>query len=356
MEKIKIDSAALRLHEIAESHQRLVDIAQVTKENFRWVEDIKNSHRIWMENIRPLQDSLTHIRCEIEPLAVVSQYLTASERLFAGIDFDAIRQAYTLPDNLVLHTQRTLFNLANRYETLLGSVNTLPDLMKLPAYILPSASREIFTAGYAISRICPVIIEPEYEEEVEKVALVVESEWDVSGSLELLRNVNPALVIPYIGARDALISKSPDRARHIYASLRELWNHLLRELAPDEKVMNWLPKDKDEFLHKGKPTRKARILYICRSINHKPFIEFVDLDTQSLIRLLEFFHRVHELEINISEEQLKAIMLKVDSWLMYILNIWSDGEQCLPQFNSEVSRPSLKPKYIRQAMPIYERK
>lgn len=327
MERIKIDNATFRAHEIAVSHQRLVDMAQKARENFQWVEDIRTAHSSWRENIKPLQDNLTCLWASLEPhLTEISRYLIASERLFVGIDFSAISQTYTLPVSFVLRTQNAFANLTQSYEKLVGSIKTLPELIELPSYALPSAGREIFVAGYAIKRICPLTIETEEEGDLDESFLVTKTEQEVSGSLELLRRVNPALVKPYLGAREAFNSDNADRERHIFTSLRELWNHLLRQLAPDEKVINWLPKDKSEYLCKGKPTRKARILYICRGINHAPLSDFIDHDTISFILLIEFLNRFHELEIKISEEQLKAIILKTDSWLTYILNIWREGK------------------------------
>jgi len=38
---------------------------------------------------------------------------------------------------------------------------------------------------------------------------------------------------------------------------------------------------------------------------------------------IELFNRVHELETELTDEQLRAILLKTDSWLMYILQISS---------------------------------
>jgi len=40
-------------------------------------------------------------------------------------------------------------------------------------------------------------------------------------------------------------------------------------------------------------------------------------------KLIELFNRVHELETELTDEQLRAILLKTDSWLMYILQISS---------------------------------
>ena len=41
------------------------------------------------------------------------------------------------------------------------------------------------------------------------------------------------------------------------------------------------------------------------------------------MKLIELFNRVRELETELTNEQLRAILLKTDSWLMYILQIWA---------------------------------
>ncbi len=50
--------------------------------------------------------------------------------------------------------------------------------------------------------------------------------------------------------------------------------------------------------------------------------EFVIQDTRALVKLIDFFNHVHELEPKLTDEQLRALLLKTDSWLMYILQIW----------------------------------
>jgi hypothetical protein len=49
-----------------------------------------------------------------------------------------------------------------------------------------------------------------------------------------------------------------------------LWNHLLRRLAPDDLVAAWIPgvSNQKDLLHEGKPTRRARVLYVCRELNN----------------------------------------------------------------------------------------
>ncbi|ADJ29226.1 hypothetical protein [Nitrosococcus watsonii] len=46
-------------------------------------------------------------------------------------------------------------------------------------------------------------------------------------------------------------------------------------------------------------------------------------DTRALVKMIELFNRVHELETALTDEQLRAILLRTNSWLMYILQISS---------------------------------
>lgn len=191
-------------------------------------------------------------------------------------------------------------------------------------FALPGATRELFVTGHAVD-VLGVSDEALEEKDSSQIQLVTEVEAETSVCISLLQNLDPALATPYVGAREALWGRNPDRVRHILSSLRELWNHLLRRIAPDEHVLAWVPNDKKELLHKGRPTRKARVLYVCRNLNHEPLAEFVDHDTRALVKLVEFFDHVHELESELTDEQLRALLLRTDSWLTYILQIWEDS-------------------------------
>ena len=183
------------------------------------------------------------------------------------------------------------------------------------------------TTSFALETLRPWVERDEEDAETE-IQLVAEAELETSGCIALLQQADPGLARPYIGARDALQGNNADRARHILSSLRELWNHLLRRLAPDESVSAWIPgiADQKDLLHEGKPTRRARVLYVCRELNNAPLSDFLMHDTRALVKLIELFNRVHELESELTDEQLRAILLKTDSWLMYILQIWVGGD------------------------------
>jgi hypothetical protein len=315
-----------RLADIAHANHRwqeLIDQAMATNRVF---EDFKGMHHTWMDAFKPMQDSLAQLQARAKlSLCDVTHRLTVTERLFAGIDFESLRRAVALPEPVIPSLENAIRDVTFTYENLATSIRTLPEIARLPAFALTSATRELFTTGYAINSIC-ISDKPGARRDSAEVQLVAETEQETSNCVALLQTVDPALARPYIGARDALRGKNTDRARHILTSLRELWNHLLRRLAPDEPVMTWVPKDDRELLHNGRPTRKARVLYVCRNLNYEPLTDFVVQDTRALVKLVDFFNRVHELDPELTDEQLRALLLRTDSWLMYILQIWEGAK------------------------------
>jgi hypothetical protein len=60
-----------------------------------------------------------------------------------------------------------------------------------------------------------------------------------------------------------------------------------------------------------------------RELNNDPLTDLLMHDTRALVKIIELFNRVHELETTLTDEQLRAIILRTDSWLMYILQISS---------------------------------
>ena len=94
--------------------------------------------------------------------------------------------------------------------------------------------------------------------ELESYPLVEEGTGD-SDLFALLERVGPQFVTMYRGAVAALDSDNPDRSRHVLTSFRELWNHLLRKLAPKEEVTEWIEGNRIQgYLHDGRPTRHAQ--------------------------------------------------------------------------------------------------
>jgi len=323
---LEMSGAVARIREIASANQHWQEVIKRATATSRIAESLGTAHQSWIEHIKPIQHDFSQLP-QLQgaaklALCDVSLQLTATERLMAGIDFEAIRNRFKIDMPIISGLESSITNVAASYGSLAESMREISDITRLPAFILPGATREIYTTSFALETLRPRDERDEEETESE-IQLVAEAELETSGCITLLQQVDPGLARPYIGARDALHGNNADRARHILSSLRELWNHLLRRLAPDDLVAAWVSgiANQKDLLHEGKPTRRARVLYVCRELNNDPLTDFLMNDTRALVKLIDLFNRVHELETELTDEQLRAILLKTDSWLMYILQI-----------------------------------
>ena len=324
----EMSGAMARIQEIVSANQHWQDLIKQATATSRIAESISAAHQSWLDTIKPIQHDFSHLS-QLQASAKLalcdtSLRLAATERLMAGIDFDAIRSRFQIEMPVITGLESSIAHVAASYGGLAESLREISDITRLPAFVLPGATREIYTTSFALETLRPWDDRDEDEAETE-IQLVAEAELETSGCIALLQQVDPGLARPYIGARDALYGNNADRARHILSSLRELWNHLLRRLAPDDLVAAWIPgvSNQKDLLHDGKPTRRARVLYVCRELNNDPLTDFLMHDTRALVKMIELFNRVHELETALTDEQLRAILIRTDSWLMYILQISS---------------------------------
>lgn len=286
--------------------------------------DLARTHETWLASLKPTQNQVDQLEAAVKlSLGNVAYRAAISGQLFAGLDFEAIGSTVALPGTNDPALRDALIEMAATYNRVAESIRTVPDITQLPAYVLPGATRELFVAGHVVDAFVDRDKALE-DEEASQTQVVAEMEAEASVSISLLQTLDPALATPYVGAREALRGANPDRVRHVLSSLRELWSHVLRRIAPDEQVLEWVPNDRQELLHKGRPTRRARVLYVCRNLDHEPLGEFIDADTRALVKLVELFNRAHELESDLTDEQLRALLLRTESWLAYILQIWGD--------------------------------
>lgn len=323
---LEMSGAVARIQEIAGANQHWQELIKQASATSRIAESLTAAHQSWLERIKPIQHDfsrLSQLQASAKlTLCDTSLRLTATERLMAGIDFEAIRSRFQIEMPVISGLESSIAHVSASYGSLAESLREISDITRLPTFVLPGATREIYTTSFALETLYPWDERDEEDAETE-IQLVAEAELETSGCIALLQQVDPGLARPYIGARDALHGNNTDRARHILSSLRELWNHLLRRLAPDDSVAAWIPgiANQKDLLHEGKPTRRARVLYVCRELNNDPLTDFLMHDTRALVKLIELFNRVHELETKLTDEQLRAIVLKTESWLMYILQI-----------------------------------
>lgn len=190
----------------------------------------------------------------------------------------------------------------------------------LPEFVTPGATRELYLSASVLESISAQDTHPERTHPAnDRVDIDDETE-----ALKLLRAVAPDLCKAYLGAKHALGSSSPDKARHMLTSLREVWTHLLRRLAPSDDVLAWIQlttHKKQGLIHNDKPTRRAQGLYICRGFECSQLREFVLLDISSLTKMIDLLNRLHEPDPSINDTELHAVMAKSDSALGFILKL-----------------------------------
>lgn len=159
---------------------------------------------------------------------------------------------------------------------------------------------------------------------LEKISVDVDGDANANCSLPTLDDAFTAFdadfLIPLQGARDSFVSNNPDKARHITASLRESFGHMIRRLAPDTEVKKW--STDPSHLANGKWTRKSRLLYICRDICGDPLEEFVDQDVNSALVLVDSLNAgTHVIQSMLSDSQLRALILRMEALLLFLLRI-----------------------------------
>ena len=136
----------------------------------------------------------------------------------------------------------------------------------------------------------------------------------------LLATLDPRLCNLWHGARMAAESKNPDRVRHALASLRELERLVVHKLAPDRDVLKW----SSDPLHfsDGKPTRRARLLYICDPVACDPLTDYVHAEVASVLALVGLFNKgTHGLGVKVSRRQMELIFGRLETMLCMLIEL-----------------------------------
>jgi len=244
--------------------------------------------------------------------------------LFTNPGLESISSRFQVGMLPISELKKSMVNMVRPYQNLSESLKHLSRLPQLPEFALSGANREIYTTSFAINTLAPLSgqnqVDPKTESHIVKEIEHQTSNYTAS-ELGLLENGNELLRL-HTGAHEALRGNNPDRARHILTSLRELWGHLLRWLAPDELVLPWINDlIENETLITGQPTRKATVLYIVQYLQHDTLSEFLISDTKSFVKLIKLFHHLHKLDIELTHIQRRSIIISSDSRLMYMRQI-----------------------------------
>jgi len=124
----------------------------------------------------------------------------------------------------------------------------------------------------------------------------------------------------WLGAKHARTSANPDRIRHFAVSIRELLRTLLHKMAPDDAVRAWSSNQTD-FTH-GRPTRGARLRYICRATEAEPLQDFILKDIEALLaydQLLEL--GTHGPAGALPSDAAEAMEVRMESTIRFLVSV-----------------------------------
>jgi len=242
---------------------------------------------------------------------VAQQRLSVLDRVPLGslVDADA-----TFRRSVAAHLGR----LTRSYERLLADA-TQPSLVARLPLVAAYAPVEYFRHVQTLESVSILAVD------ADDALVTVDASVDdaVPGIDDLLREFDGSLCRLLVGARQALAGKNPDRSRHVTTSLRELFTQVLHSLAPDDGVRSWTSQA-DHF-HDKRPTRRARLLYICRNINEGAFTDFVEDDVRATLSFVDSLSAgTHTVESRLSTAQLRSTVARMESLLVFLLQIRND--------------------------------
>lgn len=211
----------------------------------------------------------------------------------------------------------SFLGLSNSYSALLKSYESNPLSY---TQISPSISRiaplEYFSTANLLEAIS---VEEDISPEEELLKNEIQYENEILLSSHLPR-IDAGLYKMWKGAIEAYNSNNSDKVRHFSTSIRELYTHLFHILAPDDAIKKWTT-DPTHY-HDGRPTRKTRILFICRNINNGSFSTFVKKDVEATIAFIDIFQKgTHDIDPVFSPNHLVTIKSKAENTLKFLLEI-----------------------------------
>ncbi len=235
-------------------------------------------------------------------------------------------------DNQVFHQYNDIFDEFNKVEfynrKFYNLYFTSDNLFKeFPVSIIDFPSKQT----YLSSRLIKLLFINQEEQSVKSdlnlkfIEISVSNESDL---ILLLDEMDKNLKTMYIGARDSISINIEDKTRHYMISKRELINNILRILAPDDCLMRWIEEEKISELgleiidEKGNPTKKGRLLYICRNLLSSEFKEYILEDISTLTKYIRKNQgAVHRLDLFENEDILLSDLELTKNLIVYLIKI-----------------------------------
>lgn len=246
-----------------------------------------------------------------------TEYSMFAEKSLYEITTSNIGSRLTLGTDAKDYLTSSFLELSGSYSNLLKSYKSNPVTY---SQISPSLGRiapmEYFSSANLLEAIS-------VDEDITAAEELLKNEIQYENEIQLsihLPRIDPGLYKMWKGAIEAYHSDNTDKIRHFSTSIRELYTHLIHKLAPDDAIKKWSTDSTNYF--EGRPTRKARLLFICRNINNDAFETFVAKDVAATLAFIDIFQKgTHDIDPIFSPNQLSTIKSKAESTLKFLLEI-----------------------------------
>lgn len=230
-----------------------------------------------------------------------------------------VASAAMLTEKLISPLRSLHGDLLIAYTGLLHTISQTTLSMARPPSLVDAASESFFLHSDLMENLSVEELDEdlENEKEVARADITERHEIELRG---LLNDIDPKLLRMLDGAKATMDPSNPDHVRHFSISLRELFTHVTHTLAPDQEVMSWTTDP--SFFKNGRPTRRARILYICRNLEEKALSKFVVKDVPATLALLDVYQQgTHKLDPSSLERLLPVLELRMKALLYELLTI-----------------------------------
>ncbi len=255
-------------------------------------------------------------------VARMSEISLLAERSLANIDFAKLGGLANIAQEMQDSLRATHFSFSDSYSQLFKSLEDSRLSILSVAPVVTSLPPIEFYFG---NRFVEVITSSEREDSEEDQSMSFDLQKETKDDIEShLSRLDKSLIKLWQGATQSVASDNPDAVRHYSISLRELLTHIIHRLAPDDQIRAW--SNAPELYHDGKPTRKARLLFICRGINHQPFSQFLQKDIDSTLACVDLFQEgTHAIDPDLSAIQLDLLRIRTESSIRFLVRTYFDA-------------------------------
>jgi len=301
-----VASTTSNFRDLSLANQRLIELVSNASATNSRLSQVFAEHNALRESLKSIaaQSSVTDLLSSLDTTRLLHTSLSSQFRLL-DLESRSFGSLIGAPNALAIDLTTTFSKLTRSYR---GVIECLPSI---PETHVP------FIAKYP-----PV----EYSLEVdvlERISTHEAEESKVEGLPSVddeLASFDDQLLILINGARESLRSNNPDRARHVTTSVRELYTHISHGLAPDDEIRKW--STDDNHFHNNRPTRRARLLYICRKFSCDPLTNFVEDDVRAALTLIDSLNAgTHVVQSKLTEFQLEAIVYRMEALALFLLRI-----------------------------------